>query len=483
MNFASSEFVIFLLVVWGLFIALPARFRAPWLLAASYFFYATWSLPFVAVILVTTSIDYFASNVIFNSPSPQKRKTVLWAALAINLMVLGFFKYCNFFLDATHSAVKLAGWHTHMPAHLDIILPLGISYYTFEAISYLMDVYRGGRPSKSWLEYNFYIMFFPHLISGPIIRFNELSPQYAKPLQIPPVDRILKGIELIVLGYIFKVIIANSCVAIADPIFNAPAHATSLQTYLGALAFTTQVYFDFMGYTHIARGVSLLFNIELPLNFNHPFTASNISNFWERWQISLTRWIRDYVFIPLGGTRRTYPRVLLNLFLIMFICGVWHGAGWRYVIWGAYYGVLVVGYHMFKKIRARVFGTHEQFILDNRLYAFASTFLTFTAVYLACVIFRAPAIDGAMMMFGKMAQFGSLANDVLVCLQTAEYTIFGLIALLLLCCFGGPLAERIYTAGMRHLPYFCKVQLVTAAAAASWVFCAPNMQPFIYFQF
>ncbi|HEY9718589.1 MAG TPA: MBOAT family O-acyltransferase [Trichormus sp.] len=483
MNFASNEFIVFLLVVWGSFLALPQRFRAPLLLLASYYFYATWSLPFVVIILITTSTDYIASKLIFNSPSPSTRKAVLWAALTVNLCVLGFFKYCNFFLDATHSAIKTIGWHTHIPAHLDIILPLGISYYTFEAISYLMDVYRGSKPSKSWMEYNFYIMFFPHLISGPIIRFNELAPQYAKPLETPSKERICKGIELIVLGYIFKVVIANSCVAIADPIFGAPLKATVLETYLGALAFTTQVYFDFMGYTHIARGVSLLFNIELPLNFNHPFTASNISNFWERWQISLTRWIKDYIFIPLGGTRRSFPRVLLNLFLIMFICGVWHGSGWRYVIWGAYYGVLVVAYHSYKKIRGRLFGVHEQAILKNKIYSIGSTLLTFTAVYLACVIFRAAAVPDAMTMFSKMTQFGTLLNDMQTCLATTEYTIFGLFTLLLLCCFAGPLAERIYTAAMQRVPYFFKVQLVTAAATASWVFCAPNMQPFIYFQF
>ncbi len=175
-------------------------------------------------------------------------------------------------------------------------------------------------------------------------------------IETPEVYRLEKGIELLALGYLFKVVIANGCSVIADPIFANPSHASTLMSYLGALAFTTQVYFDFMGYTHIARGASLLFNVELPVNFNHPFNAANISNFWERWQISLTRWIRDYVFIPLGGTQVPFMWVLFNLFIVMFICGVWHGSGYRYVVWGAYYGLLVVAYYLYKRLRQCVLG-------------------------------------------------------------------------------------------------------------------------------
>jgi alginate O-acetyltransferase complex protein AlgI len=373
--------------------------------------------------------------------------------------------------------------HHHLPAHLNIILPLGISYYTFEAISYLVDTYRGEKPSNSWLEYNFYIMYFPHLISGPIIRFKELSPQYRIPLVNPSAERITKGLELTILGYAYKVIIATNCSAIADPIFKNPSAFPVLLNYVAALAFTTQVYFDFMGYTHIARGISLLFNIELPLNFNHPFSAGNISNFWERWQISLTRWIRDYVFIPLGGTRRAYPRVLLNLFLVMLICGIWHGAGWRYVIWGAYYGLAVVLYFLYRTVRSRIFAKHENTVLENRAYKIGSTLLTFSTVAAACVIFRAATLPDAMAMFAKLSMVPQGLSELLYALQGHEMKWVALAAILLACCFVGPWAEKMYYRSTITLPVFYRVQMATACALACWLLSASGIAPFIYFEF
>ncbi|MGH2510927.1 MAG: MBOAT family O-acyltransferase, partial [Ktedonobacteraceae bacterium] len=337
MNFVSEMFIVFLLVTWLTFMVIPARLRTVLLTIASYVFYATWSLPFIGVILLTTTVDYFASRFIYdNFRSRRKRKAALLVAITINLLVLGLFKYLNLFLGTNNSLLSLAGIRNPLPPHLDIILPLGISYYTFEAISYVVDVYRGGKPANNLWNYNFYIMYFPHLISGPIIRYGELRKQYNDGLQRPSPDRIALGVELIILGYIFKVAIANNAALIADPVFADPRAASSFAALLGTLAFTTQVYFDFLGYTHIARGVSLLFNIQLPLNFDHPFCATNISNFWQRWQISLSLWIRDYLFIPLGGSRAGHVRTIFNLLLIMAIAGAWHGAGWTYIVWGLF---------------------------------------------------------------------------------------------------------------------------------------------------
>lgn len=482
MNFVSPEFIIFLAVTWVLFALVP-RHRVFILLAASYIFYATWSVPFIGIILLTTSIDYAASRFLAAEHSKLARKAVFLAALTANLFVLAFFKYANVLLDAHNNLLSMLGLHSALPEHLNIILPLGISYYTFEAIGYLVDCYRGGQPARSWLQYNFYIMYFPHLISGPIIRFNELWDQYKNGLSLPNQQTVFRAFELLVLGYFFKVVIANSCAEVADPIFNNIHGTSALAAWIGALAFTTQVYFDFMGYTHIARGASLLFNVELPLNFRHPFNAGNISDFWQRWQISLTRWIRDYIFIPLGGSRLGYARTLLNVFIIMFVCGVWHGAGHRYVVWGAYYGVLLVAYTIYKSVRPMVLKSAEERTLSHPCYSIASTISTYLCVVIACIIFRAHEVGDAIVMIGKTMRFSSVAKEFQQILVAGEYDKIALLVVLLTCCFAGPLVQRVYQQAMLRLPFIFKVNLAACASTICWIISGTGMTPFIYFEF
>jgi D-alanyl-lipoteichoic acid acyltransferase DltB (MBOAT superfamily) len=256
---------------------------------------------------------------------------------------------------------------------LKLLLPLGISFYTFEAISYLVDVFRGEAPAETFFDYNFYIMYFPHLISGPIVRYRELSSQMKDGVFLS-LKSVQKGFELIVLGLVFKLLIADTVSGLADTAFQNPSVVTVGQTYLAWAAFTTQIYFDFMGYTHIARGVSLLFNIALPLNFDHPYNAQNISNFWQRWHISLSRWIRDYLYIPLGGSRNGgAARTCFNLLLTMTIAGAWHGAGWAFIIWGAYHGLLLLAYHISSPLRTKVSTSAAKSMWSNWLYSEAQT--------------------------------------------------------------------------------------------------------------
>ncbi len=313
------------------------------------------------------------------------------------------------------------------------------------------------------MEYNFYIMYFPHLISGPIIRFNELWYQYKDGLQRPSSERIAKAVELIVLGYVFKVVIANNAALIADPVFANPAGASALSAFVATLAFTTQIYFDFMGYTHIARGVSLLFNIELPLNFDHALCATNISNFWQRWQISLSRWIRDYLFIPLGGSRGGSARTIFNLLLVMAIAGAWHGAGWSYIVWGFFHGTMLGLYHIFRELRIKALGKFDDLVTANPVYRLVSIALTFMTVAVACIIFRAASLGDAWVLLGKIARVRPLLEQFADAMQNQPATVVSILVLML-CCFAGPLVVKIYERlfielPVRAAPFCCHVRL------------------------
>ncbi len=483
MNFVSYEFVIFLLATWALFLASPTRYRVPLLIAASFIFYATWSIPFIAVILVTTTVDYVASKLIYENASPLFRKATITAAICINLLVLGIFKYFNFFLDCNHQLLSYLGLQNPLPEHLNILLPLGISYYTFEAISYLVDVYRGGKPAPTWWDYSFYIMYFPHLISGPIIRFNELWPQYREAIEIPSLERLGKGLELILLGYLFKIGFANNAAMLSDPVYANPGEASIPATYIGVLGFMVQLYFDFLGYTHIARGVSLLFNIELPLNFNHPLHATNIANFWQRWQISLSRWLHDYVFVPLGGARRSLPKTMVNVFVTLFIAGVWHGAGWPFVIFGVYFGLLVASYHAFRRVRKSVLGPMDRRITEHPAYRAVMSSLTFVCIGIGSVLFRSSDWHVQIAVLDHLTRFNQLFTSVGSSMAGGDWTFIGTAVVLLTCLLSGPMVVRLYSNIYRPLPYWLKWQTATGVVVLCWIFCAKSPAPFIYFQF
>lgn len=485
MNFISLQFILFLLVLFLISTLAPIRFRKIILLVASYVFYATWSLPFIAVILITTTFDYGMSHIIQNAPPERerRRKLALVAGLGVNLLILAFFKYTPFLLDNGYTLAKLFGYAGPPPMALSIILPLGISFYTFEAISYLVDVYRGKPAAANLLDYNFYIMYFPHLISGPIIRFCELWPQYARPLQLPAAERLRQGLELILLGFLFKMLLADQAAQLVDPVFNAPLRGSALQAVTATLGFAVQIYFDFMGYTHIARGASLLFNIALPLNFNHPYNATNISNFWERWHMSLSRWIRDYLYFPLGGSRVGLHRAAINLVITMLIAGAWHGAGWTYIAWGGFHGLLLAGYHYYKALRDNMLRIPISVIQTHRGYRFASWLLTFCAVLVGWVFFRADNFSSAAIILQK------IANPLVWGTQLAHEVVRGhfnellQVSGLLFCCLAGPWIIQKLANVYYPLPFWLKVQTACFMLLLAWVLSSETIHPFIYFQF
>lgn len=475
MNFVTFEFLVFLSAALAIFFFIHINYRKYFVLACSYIFYGTWSIPLIAVILFSTSVDYYLGKKIAELTSLKRKRLLLILSITINCSILIFFKYTNFLLNTAYTLSTMLGLELAVPQGLNIILPLGVSFYTFEAISYICDVYRGEKPASSWLNYNFYIMYFPHLISGPIVRYKELYSQYEHKIDLPEFSRINEGLRLVLYGFLFKLVIADSVASIVDPIFNNYQNATHLESWLASIAFTVQIYFDFLGYTHIARGVSLFFNIKLPINFNHPYHAKNISDFWQRWHISLSSWIRDYLYIPLGGSRGSSIKTTYNLTATMFIAGLWHGASWNYALWGLYHGVLLAFFHFYQRLFKRPSA--------SRFGRTLSITVTFLLVVVGWVIFRATSFQQAISLLEKMFNLSGLSNEMMNFSPNHLDSLVTLTALLSL-CFLGPLIKRFEVDFLATIqPSWLKKSGYILGVLFILIFMFAPSKPFIYFVF
>ena len=344
MLFNSQVFLIFFVVVYGLYRLLPHRWQNVLLLVSSYFFYGWWDWRFLTLIFLSTVIDYIAGGIIYSAgPNQRRRKAAVVVSMTSNLVILGFFKYFNFFADNLSAVLQYAG----LPAftrHLNIILPVGISFYTFQAMSYALDIYRGHlKPARSFLNFATFVAYFPQLVAGPIERASNLLPQIENPRTITRAG-IESGAWLIFWGLFKKCVIADNLAVLVDGVFGATG-ATGATSLLALYAFAFQILCDFSGYSDIARGLARWMGVELMLNFNNPYAALNPKDFWSRWHISLSSWLRDYLYIPLGGNRKGRRRTYINLALTMLLGGLWHGAAWTFVTWGAFHGLLLVIYH------------------------------------------------------------------------------------------------------------------------------------------
>ena len=338
MIFHSLDFVLFFLVVTAIYWTLPRRGQNVLLLVASYFFYGYVHPWFLTLIAATTVVDYLAARGM--DAWPDRRRLMLGLSLAVNLGLLGFFKYFNFFAENVHGALALVGLDVSMPA-LRVILPVGISFYTFQELSYTIEVYRGTmKARRDFLDFATFVCFFPQLVAGPIERASHLLPQVEQPRRWSW-DASRDAAGLILWGYFKKLVIADNVGVVANKVF-------ALQTpgfwvlWAGVFAFAIQIYADFSAYSDIARGTAKWLGFDLMRNFNQPYAATGPGDFWRRWHISLSSWFRDYVFIPLGGSRGSQARTMANLMATFLVSGLWHGASWNYVIWGAYHGTLVV---------------------------------------------------------------------------------------------------------------------------------------------
>jgi len=341
MLFNTLEFGIFFVVVLSIYALLPSfRWQNYFLLAASYFFYACWDYRFLSLILISTTVDFLVGRLLHETADPKRRKFILFWSILFNLGFLGFFKYYNFFAHNLQALLQTVGLSTSL-ASLNIILPVGISFYTFQSMSYTLDIYRGAMlPTRRFSDFALNVAFFPHMVAGPIQRANSLLQQICQPRQMTR-ETFAEGFYLILWGLFKKVAIADNLMLIADPVFARTGHFTATQVVTGMLAFTFQIYCDFSGYSDMARGTAAMMGFRLMVNFNLPYFSLNPQDFWRRWHISLSTWLRDYLYISLGGSRRGEARTYANLMLTMLLGGLWHGAAWTYVLWGFYHGLLL----------------------------------------------------------------------------------------------------------------------------------------------
>jgi len=340
MLFNSLPFVGFFVAVYALYVILTHRYQNALLLVASYVFYGSWDWRFLGLMLFSTAMDYGFGRLLGRTEEERNRRLILIVSISVNLGILFVFKYFNFFAVSLDRLLSLFALQLDVRV-LNVVLPLGISFYTFHNISYIVDVYRRRvEPARQFIDFALYVAFFPQLIAGPIARPAHLLPQFRKPRLIT-LDMLRSGAWLILLGYFKKVVLADNMAPFTARLFDNPHALHGTEVLFGLYAFAFQIYGDFSGYSDIARGLANLMGFELALNFERPYFAANPAEFWRRWHISLSTWLRDYLYVPLGGNRDGTLRTYRNLLITMLLGGLWHGAAWHYVVWGAFHGLLL----------------------------------------------------------------------------------------------------------------------------------------------
>jgi alginate O-acetyltransferase complex protein AlgI len=432
------------------------------LLVFSYVFYAAWDPVFVVLLWGSTVVDWFVAKAMMAAEDHRRRKAILGISLAFNLGLLGYFKYAGF-LQRSLAALLAVGGVTWHPAATDVVLPIGISFYTFMTLSYTIDIYLGrARPADSFLNYALYVTFFPHLVSGPIVRATELVPQFDSPKRASG-GQFSWGLALLVIGLFQKVVLADGILApLADKAYTAAAISTS-DAWAGTIAFAGQIFCDFAGYSTCAIGVALCLGFALPDNFHAPYGAIGFSDFWRRWHISLSTWLRDYLYIPLGGSRRSSVRTYINLLLTMLIGGLWHGPSWTFVVWGGLHGLYLIVERLLE----------QRFELPAVARP-AAALLTFALVCVAWVFFRAPTFPAAFRVLAAMFGAGHgvahagwwFGGAVVACLVATHWA----------------LRDTTLEAAVARTPWLARSVLL-AAAVVSLCFFSGTDRAFIYFQF
>ena len=401
MLFNSIDFAIFLPVVFFLYwfvVNKNLKFQNALIVFASYVFYGWWDWRFLSLIIFSTVVDYVVGQKLRTEQQPIKRKVLLWLSIIVNLGFLGFFKYYNFFLDNFLDAFTVFGAHIKANS-LNIILPVGISFYTFQTLSYTIDVYKKKlEPSQDFMAFSAFVCFFPQLVAGPIERATNLLPQFYKRRTFE-YDKAVDGMRQILWGLFKKVVIADNCAVFANHAFNNSADLNGSTLVLGAIFFTFQIYGDFSGYSDIAIGTSRLFGFNLKQNFATPYFSRDIAEFWRRWHISLSTWFRDYLYIPLGGSRGGIWQKVRNTFIIFIVSGFWHGANWTFIIWGALNAVYFLPLLLTKRNRNNLSVIAEGKLLPSFRECFAML-TTFALTVFAWIFFRAESLNHAFIYIG-----------------------------------------------------------------------------------
>lgn len=407
MLFNSIDFAYFLPIVLLLFWLLSKNLKAQnlFLLLASYVFYGWWDWRFLSLIALSSFADYIIGIQLHKAQTTRKYWLVL--SLVINLGMLAFFKYADFFAQSFSDAFSLFGQHIEVN-RLNIILPVGISFYTFQTLSYTLDIYkRKLEPTKSLVSFLAFVSFFPQLMAGPIERASNLLPQFFQNKKIKS-DLFVAGLQQMLWGFFKKMVIADNCAIIVDQIFNQAAEYSGLTLFIGAVFFGFQIYGDFSGYSDIAIGTAKLFGFNLSQNFAFPYFSRDIAEFWRKWHISLSSWFKDYLYIPLGGSRASKAKTIRNIFIIFLVSGFWHGANWTFVFWGFAHALLFVPLFVLNKNRTFTQNNHN--LSPINLWRMLSTFVL---VCLAWILFRAQNIEQAIFIYGKIFDFTSWTSPSL----------------------------------------------------------------------
>jgi alginate O-acetyltransferase complex protein AlgI len=475
MVFSSVIFLVYFLPAFLLlYFITPKKLKNFVLLGSSIFFYA-WGAPkFIFVILGTTTLDFYLVKLMYNAPYERKRKLFLVLSLCLNVGLLFYFKYCNFFIDNINTALGALG--VSQISWTKVILPIGISFYTFESITYVVDCYRRiHKPLDSFWQYQLYIILFPKLIAGPIIRYHEIHDQIADRSANDTIDNKLTGFYRFCLGLGKKVLIANVMALKADEVFNMPSETLSTSlAWIGMLSYTFQIYFDFSGYSDMAIGIGKMIGFKFPENFDNPYTSKSITEFWRRWHMTLGNWMKNYLYIPLGGNKvNNKYKLYFNLWLVFILSGFWHGAAWTFIIWGIYHGMWLVLERVFlNKFYTKIGG-------------FASTIICFLLVSIGWVFFRAEKTSDALTVVKKLFSFDLTLPPHFM---DREFLFYGILAILFsfFTCskLGRSIQNKVYFSyygiGGNLIATFVSIVLFTISLAS---ITSSDFNPFIYFRF
>lgn len=478
MLFNSIDFTLFLPVIFLLYWFVFNKTKKSQnllIVVASYFFYGWWDWRFLSLILFSTSIDYFIGIAISKKDKRKARKNLLLISIFVNIGLLGFFKYFDFFLDSFIKGFSFFGLEFQSTS-LNIILPVGISFYTFQSLSYTIDIYRNKiAPTKDFISFTAFVSFFPQLVAGPIERATNLLPQFYKKRYFE-YGKAVDGIHLIIWGLFKKIVIADSCAAYVDQIFSSYENMNSISLLLGAIYFAFQIYGDFSGYSDIAIGTAKLYGIELKKNFNFPYFSRDISEFWRRWHISLTSWFKDYLYIPLGGSKGSSLLSLRNVFIVFLVSGFWHGANWTFIIWGGIHALFFAPLLLTNKNR-RFFDIVAKEKTLPSFIELISMIATFMLVALSFVIFRSESLFDAINYLKILFSFNFEGGFQYLFIR--RYT-----PELIILLFGFILLE--WNSREREHPFFGKwryIKLITILLSLLLLGAYANSTEFIYFQF
>jgi alginate O-acetyltransferase complex protein AlgI len=479
MLFNSISFAVFLPIVFILYwfiVNKNLKFQNLLLLIASYYFYASWDWRFLFLLIFSTLLDFVSGIFIYNSINNLKRKFWLALTISINLGFLGVFKYYNFFTESFQSALTLLGLQVSLTT-LQVVLPVGISFYTFHGLSYVIDLYyKRIVPEKNFINYSVFVSFFPLLVAGPIERATHLLPQI-NTNRIFNQNKASDGLRQILWGLFKKIVVADNCAILVDQIFNSYEDMNSLYLILGGVLFAFQIYGDFSGYSDIALGTARLFGIELLRNFSYPYFSRDIAEFWRKWHISLTTWFRDYLYIPLGGSRGTKYQVIRNTFIIFIVSGFWHGANWTFVFWGLFHSLLFLPLIVLNRNR-----TYTNLIAENRFFPSLKELLqmtiTFSFIVFGWIFFRATNLSMALNYICRI--FTSMSKGADLYMVGMTRTFLSIVILLMVEWMQrsknhGLELSNIKSRFLRWFVYYILIALILEFGA--------NSQSFIYFQF